>query len=204
MDIEKPQDLPFPKIALLLLAAGNSSRMGEASKQLLPVGNQLLIQKTVYTLLRTKLPCYVVLGAYQEAHQKALEGLPVSVICNLDWAKGMGNSLKFGLRSIPTTYDSILVAVVDQPFLSVEFLDRLIDTYQKDPTKVVASGYSDTFGVPVIFNRRYEPIFLTIPDAAGGKKAIKRLSAHLVLEPFDQGAFDIDTKEDYQRLLGLG
>ncbi len=88
--------MPAPsKIITLLLAAGESARMGRP-KQLLTYKNKTLLQHAAETALSVT-PVTIVLGANHEAHLNAIKQLPAEHIINRNWKSGMGSSLKAGL-----------------------------------------------------------------------------------------------------------
>jgi molybdenum cofactor cytidylyltransferase len=140
---------------ILILAAGEGKRMGSV-KQLHPFKEtnfiELTIQKALNLSARNVL---VVLGAYFEKLLPVVETYPITILQNINWSLGMGSSLSFGLNHIKKQHSypkGVLVLLIDQPFLMEDhdFLPRLIQIWQSDPTKIVAADYGNRFGVPAV------------------------------------------------------
>ncbi|MEO1654997.1 MAG: nucleotidyltransferase family protein, partial [Bacteroidota bacterium] len=138
-------------IGCIVLAAGASTRMGQA-KQLLPWEGKSLIRRAVETALASKAKfCVTVLGARSGEIAREIEGLATQVVYNSCWEKGMASSLKAGLLAAQQSYPCLkatLVMLVDQPYVRPHHLNQLIETYQKQEAWIVASSYEDIQGVP--------------------------------------------------------
>ena len=192
-------------LALVILAAGSSSRMG-TSKQLLPVGEgQTLLEKTVSCALDSSgAEVVVVLGCDAETHHLLLKDKPVRVLINSDWALGMGNTLKFALKNIlerNPLIQAALFMVCDQPLISSGHLKAMIDLYVHENPVAVASTYNNQVGVPAFFDKVIFPELLSIEDHSGAREVLRRLKSNLKLIPFEAGAVDLDTPEDYKIFL---
>ena len=191
-------------IALLILAAGSSSRMG-SSKQGLDLGAENLLQHTIRVALEANPnPPFVVLGANKIFHQSLIKGYQAKIIEHDEWALGMGSSLKAGLQSIleeRKDWESILVLVCDQPLLSSNHLNLLIHKSQMSEALIICSRYMNQLGVPALFRAALFPEILGIENQEGAKKIIlQHLEATEALD-FPEGALDLDTPEDYRRYL---
>jgi len=187
-------------IAILLLAAGSSSRMGR-SKQLLPIqGEPLLLRTTKAALQSQANNTVVVLGANAEKHEAVIKHLPVTIIVNDEWEQGMGNSLKMGLRHLTYTYPdlkAVLVLVCDQPLLTTAVLDELIRAHHETKKEIVASFYGDSPGVPVIFDRTLFLQLSQLKDQQGAKKIILENKEQVHAMAWPEGEIDLDTWEEY-------
>jgi molybdenum cofactor cytidylyltransferase len=185
---------------IILLAAGSSSRMGQ-SKQLLEIDGQPLLQRTLETAEKSQASkIVVVLGANEAEHREVLKEKKIEIVVNRDWKKGMGSSIKSGLRFIADTYPSIqavLISVCDQPLLTAEHLDKLIQAHHSTQMPVVTSHYAGTYGVPVFFERRIFSDLLQLSDGQGAKKIIQQYSTSMAVVDFPTGEIDLDTMEDY-------
>ncbi|MEO1052355.1 MAG: nucleotidyltransferase family protein [Bacteroidota bacterium] len=193
-----------PNIGAILLAAGNSSRMGRP-KQQLTVNNQPLLRRTTQIISVVGLDeVLIVLGAFADQHRELVHGLDVEVIENAAWAQGMGGSLKHGLKALlahKPDLDAVIISVCDQPYLSVEVFHQLINKYQERNCKIVASAYAGINGVPTLFDQRLFDQLLGIDDGAGAKRIIKQFSNLVETVPFELGKMDLDTPEDYDEWL---
>jgi molybdenum cofactor cytidylyltransferase len=189
------------KVAIIVLAAGESRRMGQP-KQLLEVNGQSLLRHTVEAALGTNAqPVVVVIGAHKKQVVPELANLPVTVIDNQFWQTGMASSVKMGMAGlwmITKETDAVLLLVCDQPYVSTELLQQLIDTYQKKQPRLVACRYAHQVGVPALFDRSLFEELLTLDGEKGAKPVLMSHldEAHLVR--FEQGIIDLDTPDDYQ------
>lgn len=192
------------EFAILILAAGPSSRLGQPKQQLLIDGSPLLL-RTVATALESNIgKVYVVIGYDKETHHKLLSGRQVEIIVNSNWKKGMGSSLKVGLDFILVNYknlNGIMVMVSDQPLLTSAHLQQLMLTFKQTKSDIVASYYTGTAGVPVLFSKALFCELQLIADTEGAKKIIQNNLHKTSTVPFQDGAIDIDTPEDYERFL---
>ncbi len=185
-------------IPILLLAAGASSRMGQ-SKQLLPIAGTTLIRSITKTCLTVNSgKVIVVLGANENKHKEEIQDLPVEIVVNPDWSKGVGSSIKAGINYLMSQTENtkgVIISVCDQPYLAATHLNQLIENFETK--KMVASAYKGARGVPVLFDAFYFDALLQIDDENGANKIIQ-MHAHAVKEvPFPRGDVDLDTVTDY-------
>jgi molybdenum cofactor cytidylyltransferase len=189
-----------PNIGIIVLAAGASTRMGQ-SKQLLPVnGEPLLIRSIAAALDSTAQKITVVLGANEKEHRTLIDDLNTGVVYNEHWQKGMGSSIKAGLKSLlalNASLTGIVVLVCDQPLLTSDHINRLIAMHVQTLKPIVASAYAGTTGVPVFFHSTCFKQLLSLKDEQGAKKVIQENAGNVVTIDFPQGEIDIDTPDDY-------
>ena len=185
-------------VSVIILAAGSSSRMGK-SKQLRPWKDGTLLSHTVKTALDSRAGhVFVVLGDNEEAHRKAIGNMPVTIVGNPSWAKGMGSSLKAGLKQAKDTSDGVLVMVCDQPFVTSDHLNNMIEHFNKTKQNIVASKYDDAVGVPVLFGKEMFDELMTIGDEEGARKVILKYNPTAIVL---LSGLDIDTPDDYKKAL---
>jgi molybdenum cofactor cytidylyltransferase len=191
------------KVALLILAAGSSSRM-KTSKQLLLINGQTLLRKTVQTAIDSALGnVVVVLGSNAASHQQVLSGLPAAIVINNQWTNGIGSSLKVGATYIESNYPrakGIIVMVCDQPFLTTDHLIKLEEASRLTGKPIVASSYAGTIGVPCFFDSTFISTISTISDEEGAKKLLKLHSENVTSIEFLNGDVDLDTPEDLRKI----
>jgi len=196
-------NFPFMSVALILLAAGGSTRMGRA-KQLLPYRGTTLLRHAATTALASRCrPVVVVVGSQADAMRSALADLPLEIVENANWARGMGTSIREGLNtvSLNPVVAAVVVMLCDQPAVTAELIDTMIDRHESTRSPIVASFYLEIAGVPALFDRSMFDELLRLEDAAGARQVIHRHSAVVASIPFVEGAADLDTPEDYQRSL---
>jgi molybdenum cofactor cytidylyltransferase len=190
------------KSALVLLAAGNSTRMG-APKQLLDFGGKPLLRHAAEVALSAGCdPVIVVLGARGQELRQALAGTPVEVVLNQRWADGMGTSIQAGVRALEhREVSGAILALADQPFITADFLRGLAEKSVETGRPIVASLYSGTAGVPVFFAREAFPMLMKLEPEQGCKGVILGHPADSLLVDCPEAAIDIDTPEDYATAL---
>jgi molybdenum cofactor cytidylyltransferase len=192
-----------PTIAAIILAAGSSSRMGQP-KQLLVWQGQTLIRSILAKVQAAGIAqIFVVLGANAEKIAAELDDLPVQLVHNPDWATGMGSSVVAGTQAaIPIQPEALLLTLVDQPFVSTRLLQEMIRQYTLHPDAIIVSDYGTHPGVPALFPAFFFPKLLTLDGDAGARKIIRQHPGKIISLPFPEGNFDLDTPEDWDRLLG--
>ena len=192
-----------PTVAMIILAAGASVRMG-TPKQLLPYrGRSLLRHITQEAIASVCEPIVVVLGAYAQQIRPELNQLPVQVIEHLDWNQGMSASIKSGIQWLNTAtnnIEAVVLTVCDQPFVSTQIINQLVEAYYYIGKPIVASEYSETLGVPALFSHRFFSELRDLKETEGAKQIIKKYSQEVYRIGFPEGAIDIDTPNDYERL----
>ncbi|MBL7858041.1 MAG: nucleotidyltransferase family protein [Cyclobacteriaceae bacterium] len=189
-------------IGIILLAAGSSSRLGQ-SKQLVQFENKTLLRRTTEVALETKPHnVVVVLGSDEPVHRQLIADLPVKIVYNKTWEKGMGNSLKTGLHhllNLDPTVDAVIILVCDQPYLKSENINSLITAFQSENIPIVASAYDDIMGVPALFGKSTFASLGSLDDQSGARKILRQYPI-VKSVPFPQGRIDVDTPEDLLHL----
>ena len=199
------------QVAVILLAAGGSTRLGSAKQSLIYAGRSLL--RRAAELARTVAgegPAVVVLGARAETLRAEVAGLDVETVENPAWERGMGGSVRRGMEAVDAwvayrpdaKLDGVLLTLCDQPLVDAQALGRLVVAFatasQEDA--IAAAVYDGTVGVPVLFGRAYFEALRTLPESAGAKGLLGKHAGRVVAVPMPEGAVDIDTREQYERL----
>lgn len=191
---------------IIILAAGASSRMGRP-KQLLVYQQQSLLRRAVKAAAAVPNTCVVVvLGAHQSAIALELANESIKVVYNADWQQGMASSVSVGIKYLITEQPAVqnaLLMLCDQPFVDTALLQNLINTQQTSGRPIVASAYQNTLGAPVLFDQYYFAELMALQGQEGAKTMLNKYKSEVISIPFEQGAIDIDTPEDYERLLNF-
>lgn len=197
--------LPSGEIAVVLLAAGGSSRMGRP-KQLLQYRGETMIGRSLRTALSAGIrPVLVVLGANAEHIEPAIAIEKVHVVHNPDWALGMSTSLRAGLEKalqLQPGLQALLFMVVDQPFVTKELLLQIVDKYLEKKPLIVAAEYERTPGVPALIDRELFGELRKLTGDKGARALFAKYKHRLLTVPFPKGHYDLDAPADYDQLLG--
>jgi molybdenum cofactor cytidylyltransferase len=189
---------------IIILAAGNSSRLGEPKQLLQFQGKSLIRHITEAALEVAGSNVIVVTGSNSALIAQELEEFSCKSVFNANWPEGMSGSIKTGINALHSLNPSIagtILAVSDQPFVSAKLFQNLIQLFENAKTGIVASAYGDSLGTPAFFATSYFPALLALTGAEGAKRLFKRYPDDISAYPFPQGSIDIDTQEDYKRLI---
>ena len=190
------------QFGIVILAAGDSSRMG-SPKQLLDYGGKPLLRHAADVALRSM--CWgnvlVVLGSRSADFRPALANLPVTILENRRWEQGMGTSIHTGVEHARVSgLDGVILTLADQPLVTPDSLDRLIHTHLETNQPIVAAQYAGTVGVPVFFSREFFPQLLALKSQQGCKGVILSHPEHAFHLACPEAEVDIDTPQDYSSL----
>jgi len=194
-------------VTAIVLAAGQSTRMVGENKLLLPFRGRTLIENMVEAVTRSSVgQTVVVLGHEAERVRPLLEGRPVLLVENADYAEGMASSIRTGLAAAPADAEGYMICLTDLPLLESRDLDLLIEAFaRREPEMdILLPSHAGRRGNPVLFSRRYRDEVMQARGPIGGCKGIVKRYAERVREVDlgnDHAVWDIDTPDDYQRLL---
>src|SRR5438477_5438859 len=212
---------PQSQIAAVILAAGESSRLGQP-KQLIQFRGKTLVRRMVDAAREAGCrPSLVVVGDGKQApHLDALRSpkeetrqlvdaiiselkkTGAIIVANPNWKCGLGTSIRTGIQHLIDTAPGVEATVLltcDQPFVDRAVVDGLITLRHETRKPIVAASYAGTLGVPVLFDRSLLPELLRLDDSAGAKSIILSNRDQVAEFPFPAGKIDIDTAEDWQR-----
>ncbi|HEX8329959.1 MAG TPA: nucleotidyltransferase family protein [Hymenobacter sp.] len=189
-------------VALLILAAGASTRMGQP-KQLLPYRGRTLLRHAAETAVATSCaPIVLVTGAVHDALAAEVSDLPIWVVRNLEWETGMASSIRAGLAAVQAAQPrAALIMLSDQPLVTAELLRQLVAEQQQSQAPIVAAAYGDTVGVPAVFHHTLFPALSQLQGTQGANRLIASLGNDVGRVPFPAGLLDVDTPEQYAALL---
>lgn len=194
------------QVGIILLAAGASLRLGKP-KQLLPYKGQTLLRNSLDEALASNAQLVVVvLGANADIIQKEITTDEVHVAINADWQEGMTSSIRTGIKAINEinpAIEGIILSVCDQPFINTALLNNLITTHKKTNKGIVACIYENTFGPPVFFHQLFFSELLRLKGDAGARSIVQQHIGDVEAVPFPEGAFDIDTNDDYEKIRSM-
>ncbi len=193
-----------PRVTGIVLAAGKGSRMGR-TKQLLPFRGQTILECVVDSALASSLQRVIVVLGYQaDELEQLLIGRDVTVVHNPLYDKGQSSSLKAGLQEVTVEDDAVLFLLGDQPLVTAETINRILAAYETSPTSaIVLPVFEGKRGNPVLFSRETFPRLETLKDDCGARSLFEEYSGQILTVPVEDPSIhsDIDTEEDYLRLL---
>jgi molybdenum cofactor cytidylyltransferase len=187
-------------IAVIVLAAGASTRMGRQKLTLPLADGRPLVRAAVEQVLAGDLDdVVVVLGREAEAVASALRGLPIRTVMNPRYAEGQSTSLRAGLDALAQGTEAAIVALGDQPLPHPRLLRQLVEAFRTSGRPIVAPVYRDGRGNPVLFASSVFDELRRVEGDRGGRPVIARDPERVAEVPVDAPMpADIDTPEDYE------
>ncbi|WP_297795931.1 nucleotidyltransferase family protein [uncultured Eudoraea sp.] len=195
------------QVAILILAAGSSSRMGKI-KQLLPWKGSTLLENTIRTAKSSMAgEVLVILGSNAGLIKESIHNInDVNIIENTKWRKGIGSSISCGINYL-TAYEkdirAVIILLADQVLINSEYLNRMIELYTRGKKDLIATKYGHKTGVPALFDQFYFKDLSKLDEDHGAHNLLKRFTDKIyTLDTFGK-TFDVDTQEDYNKLLEM-
>jgi molybdenum cofactor cytidylyltransferase len=171
-------------LAAVILAAGESSRMG-SPKALLTFQGRPFLEHLIQVTQHPRVgPRRIVLGANAEGISGQLKLDPAIVVVNPDWKLGQLSSIHAALRSLPAgATDGVMLYLVDHPLITAHLVGELIENFYKSGKPIVLPTYGDKRGHPVIFSSALYPELLAAPPETGARAVVWAHSADLLEVP---------------------
>jgi len=188
-------------VSAILLAAGESRRMGAVNKLTLPIDGQPLLRHSAQTLLASRLrEVAVVLGHEADQAAPLLEDLDVTLVHNERYAEGQMSSVHRGLEALADACEGVMICLADQPLLTPGDVDALIEAFgRREQGSILVPTYRGRRGNPIVLAYAHRDEILGSGRNLGCKRLIERnpeLVTTLEMET-DHVVFDLDTPEDY-------
>lgn len=191
-----------PRIGAVILAAGTSSRMGEA-KQLLRLGATTLLDQVTENVRSSRVDeIVVVLGHEAETIKQTIATKKLKIVVNESYRQGMGTSLRAGLSALPSEVDAALIVLADQPFVRSATFDQIIDHYQQSNAQIVIPIYKGFRGNPVLLDRSVFPEVMALTGDIGCRAIFGNHLEGIAKVPVEDIGIllDLDSKDDVERL----
>jgi len=193
------------RFSAVVLAAGQSSRMGGLHKLMLPIGDEPVIRRSVRAVLDSGVQEVVVVTGYRGRDvMNALSDLPVTLQPNIRYEDGQMISVAVGVAALAKPTDAIMVCLGDMVLLTAQDLRDLMAVYESHSDfSIVTPRYRGQRGNPIVFAAAYAP------EVAAGRRLIgcRKLAAEYPDEAYfheathDRYCTDLDTPEDYASVL---
>lgn len=195
-------------VAILLLAAGCSSRMDAGNKLLLPFGGQTLLEATLTELEMSGLGNILVITGHQASEVcTVLHGRPHRLVENPDYRTGMSSSIRAGIIHAEENTDGFMICLADMPLIPATVYRHLADAFASflahDPRAIVQPRFQHRRGHPVLFSAAYRTALQTLRFPEGAREILQENPQHLYTVDVDTDAIllDADTAEGYRLLL---
>ncbi|HET9429565.1 MAG TPA: nucleotidyltransferase family protein [Chitinophagaceae bacterium] len=191
------------RCGIIILAAGDSSRLGKPKQLLAYKGSTLLEYQVKQAQQSQAYPVIVVIGAHGEKIKARLSDYKEWIIENKEWQEGMASSIRCGINYLQEKYpgcEGAILMVSDQPYVTTELINKLITTHQETGKKIVSSSFGGMKGPPAFFHLQLFPELLQLKGDAGAKKVVEKYVSQVATVSFPGGPIDIDTAADYDAL----
>lgn len=189
-------------LSAILLAAGESKRMGEL-KQLMPLGKSTLLEQAIDNLLNSSVDeTIVVVGHKAEEITRAIATKPVKIALNPDYQKGMSASIVAGLTLVDPQSQAVMLALADQPLVESGTINQLIAAFHNHDKGIAVPTHRGKRGHPIIFAIKYKAELLELKGDIGGREIIQNHPDDVLEVAVDSPSVisDINTRDDYQSL----
>jgi len=205
-------DSPQQKIALLLMAAGSSSRLGQP-KQLVEISEvnhspQSLLRRQITLMndicLSTNAKAYCVLGFQSKKLISHLANFPaakhLTLVDNSNWSKGLSYSIAKGVSAFGSDISAVVIFLVDQWQITADNLTSLIREWQQQPEKIHIASHNHRISPPVIFPKAFFKELIKLTGDDGAKKVIKSNMKQVSLNEMASAFVDLDIPEQLKYL----
>ncbi len=193
-------------ISAVILAAGESKRMGQPKLSMVWEGKTIL-EHTIDNYLNSMASeTIVVLGYKAKELTRVIGDRPAISVVNPAYREGMSSSLISGIKSVSPRTQGIILALADQPAIDSQTINKLIEIFGKRQKNIVIPVYQGKLGHPVIFHIKYREELLNIRGDIGAREVIQRHADNVLEVAVDcKGVLiDIDTPSDFHNHLNKG
>lgn len=194
-------------ISAIVLAAGESKRMGQP-KQMLAWQGKTLLQHVLGNLINSDADeIILVLGNEAETIRKSLPELPIRMVINRDYKQGMASSLRQGLLVMDPKSEAFLVLLADQPGIGPEIINRVIRGFQQaNPQRGICRPvYRGLKGHPVLMGVQYRKEILQLQGDVGARQILMNHPLDILEIEVEQDlvVMDVDTPDEYRKYMKL-
>lgn len=181
----------------IIFASGFSRRMGK-DKLLLEIEGEKIIEKVIKACKESDLEEIILI--YREKGIKDIgDKHNLRTVYNPNASLGQSEAMKLGIREGSSAEDYMFF-VGDQPFLSSELINQLIEEYKKSKSSILIPYYNGNRGMPMIISSKYKEELLNVVGDKGGRDIVNKYIEEVVkvcIREEKQG-IDIDTPEDFK------
>jgi molybdenum cofactor cytidylyltransferase len=196
---EKSGQHKRPAISAVILAAGESKRMGKP-KLLLPYGDKTIIEAVIQKVMQSEAgKIIVVLGAGKDKLRELIGKYPVAIAENNEYQSGMLSSIQCGLRAVPIDADAVMILLGDQPMINGIIIDQLADTLQHTEKGIIIAVHKGKRGHPILIKTKYRKEIEQLGPENSMHDFTRKFASDIqeVETETTDVLRDIDTPEDY-------
>jgi molybdenum cofactor cytidylyltransferase len=189
------------KIWSIILAAGESKRMGQA-KMLLNINGKTMIEQVINNVTCSDTDnTLVVLGAYQDLLVNLVKKSGVKYCINENYKDGMLSSIQCGFNKLPPDYEAALIFQGDQPLIPPPVINIIIAAYKSSDKGIVIPIHDRKRGHPILIDKKYGAEIAKLDTSKGLRSLSYKFSDDVLeVETNDPGILrDFDTINDYQK-----
>jgi molybdenum cofactor cytidylyltransferase len=191
-------------LSVIILAAGAARRMNQA-KMLLPFGEASILQTIIEQTkeINPDTICLVT-GFYHQEIMAHVQDEQVQFLFNEQWQEGMSGSIKKGLEFLVNKHPemkTLLILVADQPYITGALLHQMLEAQNQTNKGIIAASYAGISGTPVLFHKNHFSNLEKLVGDKGARSILQQYPDDLITVDFPLGEMDIDTEDDYKKML---
>jgi len=193
---------PAHRVDAVLLAAGQSRRMGPDNKLLQELDGQPMVRRVADAIAGSKTRRLIVVTGHEaNAIENALKGVGARFVHNAGYSDGMGTSVAAGVSAVfdaADPPDAVLVCLGDMPDITPDIIDRLLGNYDPDAGRaIVVAAHQGQRGNPVLWDRRFADDLTSLTGDRGARDILREHGEHVIAVELDDAAVlrDVDTPE---------
>lgn len=174
----------------IVLAAGESRRMGRQNKLTLPIDGRPMVAHVVDALERSRVERILVITGYEpEGIREALQGFRVELVHNPEYAEGIASSIRTGITALEDDVDAAVVALADMPWVGSSVIDRLVDAF--------CTARDRTIFIPVFGGQRGNPVLWGSPHFAALRSLRGDVGGQILFERYPEaiGYVEVESPE---------
>lgn len=181
---------------IMVLAAGNSSRLGK-NKQLLTIDGVNLVQRTLNCCKSAAIGSIsLVIGFESDKLLSKISTEGINIVHNKKWDEGMGESIGAAARSLPEETTGVYIVLPDQINLTPAILQSIHQKSTQHPDSIIVSRYGEDYGAPSYFPSIFFDALRKCEGRIGAKKLVEENISVVEYVDFENGDVDIDRPED--------
>ena len=187
-------------ISAILLAAGQSKRMGGENKLTKKIQGLPLIKHSINNILESSVDeIIIILGHEKEIIEKLIDNnKKIKIIFNKDFKTGMASSIKIGIKHLPKKTEAFFICLGDMPMVNKDIYNKLIKLRDKKK-EIFVPTFNNEQANPVLFNFKMNDKIMNIKGDFGAKKILQSNEEKIFYLPIDDREIflDFNTMEDF-------